>query len=391
MTRELDLVLFGATGFTGGLVAEYLAAKGELEPGRWALAGRDAAKLERVRLRLEGIDLRCEEVGLIEADVGDAASLRAMARRARVVISTVGPYVRFGEPVVEACVAEGADYVDITGEPAFVERTLTKHAQAAEAAGVRVVSCCGFDSIPHDLGAWLCARALPEGAPKAVEGFVEGSLAPSGGSWQSVLDALGDLRGARSRSRGGDEVEGRRVSSLPARLHWEPRLDCWAVPMPTIDPDVVKRSARALPEFGPDFRYGHYLQVRRKRTLVGGALGLGALVAAAQLPPLRRALGRLRPPGEGPSAATRAASWFCCTYLGEGGGRRARVDVSGGDPGYDETAKMLAEAALCLARDRDRLPERLDVLTTASAMGEPLLARLRAAGLRFDVASSSAR
>jgi short subunit dehydrogenase-like uncharacterized protein len=155
--------------------------------------------------------------------------------------------------------------------------------------------------------------------------------------------------------------------------------------MPTIDPQIVLRSAALVDRYGPDFRYAHNVLLPSLPVLVSGAIGVGALVALAQIGPARRALLRAVPQGEGPSAEKRERSWFKVTFLGEGGGRRVKTVVSGGDPGYTETAKMVAESALCLALDRDRLPGNTGVITPAAAMGAPLRSRLVAAGMRFDV------
>jgi short subunit dehydrogenase-like uncharacterized protein len=153
------------------------------------------------------------------------------------------------------------------------------------------------------------------------------------------------------------------------------------VPLPTIDPEVVRRSAAASERYGPDFTYRHFAAVKHLPVLAGGVAGAGALLAAAQVPPARRALSRLLAPGNGPSPERRARSWFSVRFIGEGGGSRVVTEVSGGDPGYDETAKMLAESALCLATDK--LPETAGQVTTVTAMGDALIDRLTKAGLRF--------
>lgn len=388
--RRFDVVVFGATGFTGKLVAAYLTRKRAKEPFTFALAGRSRAKLLEVRAALAAIEPSAAELPLLIADAADPASLEAVAAQARVVLTTVGPYAIHGEPLVAACVAKGTDYVDITGEPAFVDRTIAAYDDAARAAGVRIVSCCGFDSIPHDLGVFFTVKQLPAGAPISIEGCVRATGTFSGGTWQSALNAFanpGELRRRAKEARRPPPV-GRTVRGLRPSVRWEPRLSAWLVPMPTIDPQIVLRSARALDAYGPEFRYGHYAQVKRLATVVGGAVGIGGILVGAQIPPVRRLLERVRASGEGPSEAQRAKGKFRVTFLAQGGGRRVVTAVSGGDPGYDETAKMLSESALCLALDRAKLPERAGVLTTAAAMGEPLLARLQDAGIRFEVVRS---
>lgn len=384
--RSYDIVLFGATGFTGGLTAEYLARHAP-EGCRWALAGRNASKLEAVRARLTEIDPSLAELPLLRADVTDAASLRAVAESARVVITTVGPYIEYGEPLVAACAEAGTDYVDLTGEPEFVDRMYVRWHKVAESTGARIVHACGFDSIPHDLGVWFTVQQLPEGAPLRVRGMLRAGGRLSGGTFASAMTAFSRARqmkqAAAERRRLERRPSGRKVRAVARPPHRDRATGWWLVPLPTIDPLVVKRSAAALDRYGPDFEYAHYAAVKRLPVVVGGVAGVGALAAAAQVPPLRRLLVSRVPQGEGPSEERRNKSWFRMRFVGEGGGRRVVTEVSGGDPGYGETAKMLAESALCLAFDDN--PPTAGSVTTATAMASNLVDRLTKAGIRFDV------
>ncbi|MFD8781626.1 saccharopine dehydrogenase family protein [Kitasatospora sp. NPDC059599] len=389
--RPYDLVLFGATGFTGGLTAEYLATAAP-EDCRWALAGRDEGRLAAVRARLARIDPRCADLPLLVADAADAKALRAVAADTRVVISTVGPYLRHGEPLVAACADSGTDYVDLTGEPEFVDRMYLRHHERAVATGARLVHACGFDSVPHDLGVlFTVEELLRRGGPAgriSVEGFVRAGGTISGGTFASAMTAFSRpramARAARERRAVEPRPAGRLVRTPAGRPHRSRTARAWAVPMPTIDPQVVSRSAAALDAYGRDFGYAHYAAVRRLPIALGGVAAVAALAVAAQLPALRRALGRLRKPGDGPNAEQRARSWFAVRFVArERGGRTVLTEVSGGDPGYQETAKMLAESAFCLAYDE--LPPTAGQLTTAVAMGRPLIDRLIAAGISFRV------
>jgi len=382
--RAHDVVLFGATGFTGGLTAEYLARHAPADL-RWALAGRNRGKLEAVRARLAEIDDRLGELDLLVADSGDPASLRAVAESAKVVVTTVGPYLTQGEPLVAACAAAGTDYVDLTGEPEFVDRMYLAHDRRARETGARLVHACGFDSIPHDLGAYFTVKQLPEGVPLKIDGYARASGMPAGGTFLSALTIMPRLpagaRVAKERAAAEPRPAGRFTRAPLGRPHRGADAGWWAVPLPTIDPEVVRRSAAASERYGPDFTYRHFAAVKHLPVLAGGALGVGALFAAAQIAPARRGLSRLLAPGNGPSPERRARSWFSVRFVGEGGGSRVVTEVSGGDPGYDETAKMLAESALCLATDE--LPETAGQVTTATAMGDALIDRLTKAGLRF--------
>ncbi|AXK37834.1 saccharopine dehydrogenase [Streptomyces armeniacus] len=386
-----DLVLFGATGFTGRLVARYLDRY--VPPGcQWALAGRDREKLAAVRAELAAHrppDNAEPELPLLEADVADPASLHRLASRAKVVISTVGPYLRYGEPLVAACAENGTDYLDLAGEPEFVDSMYVRHHDTARRTGARLVHACGFDSVPYDLGVLFTVGHLPEGVPLRVDGYVHTDAAFSGGTFASALGAVSRgpqmLKAARERRQAEPPPSGdRRVSTPPGGLRHSALLDTWGVQMPTIDPQIVARSAAALDRYGPDFRYRQYAAVRRLPLALGGVAGAAGLIALAQVPPVRRWLSDRTPPGEGPSVERRARSTFSLRFLGEGGGHRVATEVAGGDPGYDETAKIISEAALCLAFDPG-LPSTAGQVTTAAAMGDALTRRLMRAGLTFRV------
>ncbi|OIJ66371.1 saccharopine dehydrogenase family protein [Streptomyces mangrovisoli] len=385
--RPYDIVLFGATGFVGRLTAEYLAEHAP-DDLRWAIAGRSEAKLERLR---EGLPGGGKDVGLLRADVSDAASLRALAEQARVVATTVGPYVTYGEELVAACADTGADYLDLTGEPEFVDLVYVRHDARARETGARLLHACGFDSVPHDLGAYFTVQQLPEDVPITVDGYVRADATFSGGTFASALNQFARGRqmiaAARDRGRHEPRLVGRRVSAPAGAPRYAGEIGAWALPLPTIDAQVVRRSAKALARYGPDFRYRHYAAVRHLPVAVGGVAAVGALFAAAQLPAARRWLSGRLEPGDGPSAEKRARSWFSVRFVGEGGGRRVFTEVSGGDPGYGETAKMFAEAAMALALDAG-LPVTAGQVTPVAAMGDALTARLRSAGITFRVAAT---
>jgi short subunit dehydrogenase-like uncharacterized protein len=352
---------------------------------RLALAGRNRSKLEAVRDRLAA------DLPLTEADIDDHASLRDLATSTRVLITTVGPYIKYGEAVVAACAAEGTDYVDLTGEPEFVDRMWLRYHEQAKRTGARIVHCCGFDSVPHDLGVHFTVGQLPEQVPIKISGYVLTNGTFSGGTYETAITAFSRLRQitqtSAERRRKEQRPPDRRAKGVVGRPRHDSFAGGWVVPLPTIDPQVVLRSARALERYGPDFSYSHYFVSKSLLTLAQITAGGGAAIALAQLPPTRDLLLKLVPTGEGPSPERRERSWFRVRFVGEGGGRRVMTEVSGGDPGYGETAKMLAESALCLAQDD--LPERSGQLTPAAAMGEHLQRRLEAAGIRFSVLESA--
>jgi short subunit dehydrogenase-like uncharacterized protein len=384
--RSYDIVVFGATGYTGALTAEYLARQAPAGT-RWALAGRNREKLEAVRARLAAISPACASLDLLAADAADPASLRKVAEATRVVITTVGPYILHGEPLVAACAAAGTDYVDLTGEPEFVDLMWLRYHEQAQQSGARLVHCCGFDSIPHDLGAFFTVQQLPENTPLSVSGFVRAGGTFSAGTYHSAINAFARARLYMKTRKERQQREGRpanrRVGAVKSGVHYEKGLRAWAVPLPTIDPQVVRRSAAALDRFGPDFRYGHYVLLKRLAMVAGLIGGTGALFALAQFGPTKRWLLSKKSSGEGPTPEQREKAWFKVRFHGEGGGKRVVTEVSGGDPGYGETSKMLAESALCLAFDD--LPKRGGQLTPAAAMGNALIARLQKNGIEFSI------
>jgi short subunit dehydrogenase-like uncharacterized protein len=404
--REHEIVLFGATGFTGALTAEYLARSAR-DGTRWALAGRDRQKLERVRDTVAAINPALAEMPLLHADTSDPGSLRVMAESTKVLISTVGPYILYGEPVVAACAAAGTGYLDLTGEPEFVDRMWLSYHEQARSTGARLIHSCGFDSIPYDLGVLYTVGQLPEGVPLSVNGYVKAGGTFSGGTYHSAINIMARLRQgaavAKQRRRREERPAGRVIKGAARPPHRAPEAGGWVVAVPTIDPQHVLRSARALERYGPEFTYGHYFAAGGLPMLVGFAVGAGVLIGAAQLPPTRQLLLKLKDPGEGPTPEQRAKAWFRVRFVGQagdplggqprpdgsrlgdpaGGGTRVVTEVSGGDPGYGETSKMLGESALCLAQDD--LPETAGQVTTAVAMGQPLIDRLVAAGITFRV------
>ena len=382
--RTYDIVLFGATGFTGELTAKYLAEHAPADC-RWALAGRNNAKLEAVRTKLAGINPKLKDLALLHADAADPASLDAVAAATKVVITTVGPYIQHGADLVRACAEAGTDYVDLTGEPEFVDTMYVENHEKAVASGARIVHACGFDSIPHDLGAYFTVKQLPGKEPITMRGVVRAGGRPSGGTVHSAITAFSRAKqmgqASKARRQAEERPEGRSSKAAGGKPRRDSALDLWLLPLPTIDPFVVARSGAALAAYGPKFRYSHFAGVRHLPVVVGTVAGVAGLMVAAQVGPVRRLLLSQVKQGEGPSEQIREKSWFTVDFIATEGAQTVHTQVAGGDPGYDETAKMLAESALCLAFDDN--PTTAGQVTTAQAMGDALLARLQKAGMTF--------
>jgi short subunit dehydrogenase-like uncharacterized protein len=409
--REFDVVLFGATGFTGKLVAEYLVTKesrrsasgATSKPLRIALAGRSRDKLERVRAGLAAIDPAARELPIILGDSLDAASVGAMVARTRVVCTTVGPYARFGEPLVAACAERGVHYCDLTGETPFIRRIIDAHHERAATTGARIVPSCGFDSIPSDLGVLMLHEHLTEQGKSLAEAhyrLLRASGGASGGTIASMMNILEEAKDPSVRRILGDpyalDPRGAPRGS-DGRDSTGPRRDAdtgrWTAPfvMAAINTRIVRRSNALL-----GFAYGRHFRYDEAIDTGAGPLGLARAVAMSAaigaglglvvLPPGRALAARFLPaPGEGPTREQRERGSFRVEIHARSTTGERLTGVVGAklDPGYGATAIMLGEAAACLAQDSLSSPG--GVLTTASCMGMPLLRRLRDAGMRFDV------
>lgn len=400
--RAYDVIVYGATGFTGRLVAEHmLAMYGVGGETRWAIAGRSQSKLEAVRKEIGAPDA----LPLVIADASDPASLAAMARSTNVVITTVGPYQLYGEPLIAACCEEGTDYVDLCGEPAWMAAMIAKYDARAKASGARIVFSCGFDSIPFDLGVvFIQAQANQRlGAPLSrVRGRVrrmKGGF--SGGTVASLMATLENAKRDPSIMKTMDDpfalTPGFRGPPQPAgdkALHDE-AAGAWAAPfvMASINTKNVHRTNFLLGRpFGDDFVYDEMVLTgdgpKGKSRANAAAMGTGVTNALLGFAPTRALLRQfaLPKPGQGPTKEQRETGMFDVLLVGDTkDGRRLRAGVKGDkDPGYAGTSKMIGESAMCLVRDVGRDVTPGGMWTPGAALGEKLIARLEAnAGLRF--------
>lgn len=387
--REFDLVMFGATGFTGRLVANYLANQ---PPKRWAIAGRNREKLAALGL----------DVPIVIVDAMDPAQCADVARRTRVVCTTVGPYSKYGSALVAACAGAGTHYCDLTGEVHWMREMITAHHETAKKTGARIVHTCGFDSIPSDLGAWATQqefiRRFGRPAQKVTAFYGESSGGLSGGTAASgfaIAEAMSDpnVRRVLRNPHGLDPDPNAPHPTYKDRpVGWDPFLKMFYVPffMAETNTRVVRRGhALAGYPWGQDFVYREVMSTPgNPRGLVMAATitgGLAALAAAMKRPKLRAMLQQRAPkPGEGPSQEKREKGHWKVRFVAEDGADKLLYIVGdpAGDPGYQSTSKMLGESALCLAYDR--LESEGGCLTPSVAMDGALLERLRRAGLTFQ-------
>ena len=389
-TREFDVIVYGATGYTGKLVAEYLGNQyGVGGDVAWALAGRSIEKLRAVRADL-GLP---EALPLIAADAGDLASVTDMVKRTKVILTTVGPYQLYGSELVAACAEAGTDYVDLCGEPTWMQQMIEQHQAAARASGARIVFSCGFDSIPFDLGVFFLQQAAQErsGAPlQRIRGRVRGLKGTwSGGTLASfkttmaaaakdpeLLASLLNPFALTGDFTGADQPDG-------MTPQFDDVMDSWVAPfvMATINTKNIHRSNLLLGHaFGEDFCYDEMM--------LTGPGDQGEAMAKAVAEDKSMAEDQTQP-GEGPTREERETGFYDVLFVGQtADGQTLKANVTGDmDPGYGSTSKMISEAAICLALN----PELASggIWTPAPALGTALIERLTEnAGLTFTIENS---
>ena len=401
-TPAFDIVVFGATSFVGQLTCRYLAERyGDDGEVRWAMAGRSKAKLGQVRSEIGN-----PEVAMIVADANDADSLAAMCAQTRVVISTVGPYALYGETLVATCADSGTDYCDLTGEVHWIAAMLDKYEARAKASGARIVNCCGFDSLPSDLGVHFLQRHARErfGAPctrvklrvKAMRGTFSGGTVASLVNFAKEVRANPALRKQLANPYSicpeGYRPEVRQPN--PKGASFDPDANSWIAPfiMASCNTRVVQRSnALSGQAYGAEFKYDEAMMTGRgtkgRLNAYGLAAGLGGFLVGVAIKPTRALLQRfvLPEPGEGPSPSAQEKGFYDMRLFGTtAAGEKLKAKVVGDrDPGYGSTSKMLSEAAICLSQ---RGETEGGFWTPATLLGDALIERLHErAGVTFEL------
>ncbi|MGV9586695.1 saccharopine dehydrogenase family protein [Nocardia farcinica] len=409
-TRDFDLTVFGATGFVGKLTAEYLLDAAP-EGARIALAGRSADKLSKVR---EELGPRAANWELVVADSTDQAALDALAARTTAVITTVGPYLRYGMPLVRACAEAGTHYADLTGEPLFIREAIDAHHDRAVETGAKIVNSCGYDSVPSDLSVYQLYRSsVADNTGEltdvtlvaSLKGGVSGGTIDSGRAMMEAVAADSSKAAvlahpySLSPDKSMDPDVGRQSDqALERASNIDPSLDGWVgtFVMAAHNTKIVRRTNGLLGwVYGKNFRYREVMSAGSSRlspviaTVMSGGIvaGLAAGAVLSRARAGRKLLDTVLPkPGTGPSEESRRSGWFTMkTFARTTSGAKYVATFAGkGDPGYQATAVMLGQSGLCLAFDE--LPELAGILTPAAAMGDALTERLRAAGMTIEVA-----
>jgi short subunit dehydrogenase-like uncharacterized protein len=410
--RQYDVVLYGASGFTGRQTVQYFARNTRPSEIRWAIAGRNRQTLEAAR---EHAGENARSADILVADAQDQQAVDAIVSKTRILLTTAGPFSLYGSKIVDACVRYKTHYVDITGEMSWVRDLIDRHHDRAAADGTRIIPCCGFDSIPSDLGTYLVVRHIQKKLGvdcREVKSFYQIRGGLNGGTFASAANQQASGQAARMRelfllnpakARSAEEL---RLNRDPREAHFDSDIGAWSTPfvMGMANARVVRRSAGLFEQwnesYGPEFRYQEYQKItgamaRAKAYVMLAALG--TLQATLKSSAGRRFLTRLAPkPGHGPSQKTMDNGFFRCDLVGMAAdGRKVYGIVSDkGDPGNRATVKFLCEAALSLALSADQLPggpKRGGVLTPATGLGDVLVERLRRAGMRLEITDQEIR
>ena len=385
--REFDVVVFGASGYTGKLVAEYIQSEyGENGSVKWAIAGRNREKLEGIREEL-GLSA---DLSILEVDSNDQDSLNAMTSSTKCVLTTVGPYQLYGSNLVESCAKNGTDYVDLTGEPGWMYEMINAHKETAEASGARIVFSCGFDSIPFDLGVYFVQQAAKDkfgkpaqhvrGRVKAMNGEFSGGTIASLGATMATLKKKPELIKVLANPFSLTEGFEGPAQLDDSKVLLDEKLNMWVAPfvMAPINTKNIHRSNTLLDhQYGEDFCYDEMM--------IAGEGEEGKQIADAMTSANPMGGDNVPQPGEGPSKESREQGNYDVLFFADLGEESIEARVTGDmDPGYGSTSKMITESAICLIQDCSDLPG--GIYTPAPAMGDKLIHRLvKKAGLTFDI------
>lgn len=378
MNRKYDIILFGATGFTGQLIAKYLAIHAKNENIIWAIAGRDIEKLHKVKNQLSGL-----LPDILSSDVKDRASLDVMTSQTKILMNAVGPFNLYGRDVIKSCIDQGTHYLDITGEPSFVADLYNNFFELAVQNKTCIINCCGFDSIPADFAAWLTAKKLPKDEPKSLKGYIRTNATFSGGTLTTAIQALHmEVQKTSIKTKIRRHPDAPKIS---LNIHFSKEINAWAIPMPVVDPHIVKRSIFRMPEdFGVAVSYGQFFVRSSITKVLKTVMPIASAMVLVRFESFRKRMFKKFKPGTGPNEERRAKTNFQVICFGTSKSANAKTVFSGGDPGYDETAKMFSQSAFTLLDKLRNNTIIYGVLTPVEGLGMLLVHRLRKEGIMIE-------
>ena len=373
MNKDYDLIVFGASGFTGVLIAEYLSNHKDIKNIRWAIAGRDKKKLELISRKFS--------IDFILADSFDQESLNSMCRKSKLIISTVGPYDIYGEKLIKACVKEESHYLDLTGEPAFIQKMSHKYSASVENKDVILIHCCGFESIPADLGTYLTVKELQSNDIN-ISYYLKTKGKISGGTWASFLNAITSKQPIFHKNKTTKKPKKRMKSK---KLFYSDRFKKWALFFPVIDKYIVMKSSGSFKEYGSNLSFNQYILLPSLLSALILIFSIFSVALLSKLKFFKKFLLDHIPSGNGPSEEERKKHWFDVSIIASSNTKEVITRIKGGDPGYGETSKFISEMALCILLESDQLIKSKGILTPVECTGELMLNRLQNTGISIEV------
>lgn len=370
MDKKYDIVLLGASGFTGKITTHFLDTMCHEFDLTWAIAGRNMSKLQALAQKCKK-----QTPDIFVTDVSDGNSLDKMTSSVKIVMNAVGPFSTYGKNVVSSCIKFSTHYLDITGEPHYVSTIFNNFHQKAKDNKSCIVNCCGFDSIPAEFCVYETIKRLSPSEPKIVRGFVRTNASFSGGTLTTAIEAL--ERESQNKSEKINLKYRKSTYKEPLKIHYQKDLNAWAIPMPVVDPHIVRRSAYYMRGiYGEDILYRQYFLKTTFTKMLKTILSVGVLFLSVKIGFLKSYFLNKFSSGSGPSAEKRFQSKFEFTCIGQTATQTVKTTMSGKDPGYDETAKMFSLAALCIFQKLSDNSIQYGVLTPVQALGDtyvPLL------------------
>ena len=372
MDKEFDLIVYGATGFTGNLVCDYLSKHKDVENLNWAIAGRNLEKLSRVSKKYS--------VEHIVADSFNLDSLNQMCSRGKVIISTDGPYMIYGENLIYSCIKNKSHYLDLTGEPEFVLNMAKKYSKEALDSGSIILHCCGFESIPADVGVFEALKEIPEENVR-LSFYLKTKGQISGGTWASFLNSVINPKTAIPAT------PRKKKKSKSKKIFYAKRFKKWALFFPVIDKYIVYKSIENTSRIFKGASFNQYILQKSFLSMIFLIGSIFTLSIIAKIPAIRKQLLKLIPSGTGPSIHKRKNNWFEATIIAQGKDREVVTIIKGGDPGYGETSKFISEMALAIIVNNQDLLKDKGILTPIECAGGILTRRLQTAGISIQTTS----
>jgi len=366
VNKKYDIIVYGATGFTGQLICEYLDKHKDIDKINWAASGRDIDKLNALSKKYS--------IDTIKANSFDLDSLNNLTSKTKLIISVVGPYSVYGKKLIDSCVKNSCHYLDLTGEPDFVHFVENNFSEEAKEKGVILMNCCGFESIPPDLGVYYTIKQLNESNAK-IKTFLKTKGKISGGTWASFLNSFGTKKSIIKK--------GLNKSKKAKKIFYVKQFKKWALIFPVIDKHIVKKSAKYI-NYGEHFSFNQYILFNSLIQILFLVISITVIGLLAKFKFFRNCLKSFIPSGSGPSLSEQSKHWFELRIIARTNSQVATTTVSGGDPGYGETSKFISEMALCIILNYDSLDTNKGVITPAQCAGDLMVQRLIDAQIKFE-------